>query len=638
MEKYNQIFNSIFKQSLFEESNKALVEKATYEYPYFSPANLFLLHFSDKNSIAYAEQAKKTSLLFNNNYWLNFQLLELSSLPKYITSNEIQPKQFTELPKEDISLLASEINEPTIAANALSNDTGNEESIIFTSIFEANAIEEQINVTEIATLEDITTVEDAGRNISEFTEATPEATTEATPEALTEALIETLTDYTNNEAKSNIHQIEAITPIELNKPTNNTIEIQTNIQQQQVEIKNDDTELTVAEEELPIIEDKLLVKEEELPVDEDKLPVNEDELPVDKDDLPVEEDKLPINEDELPVAEEELPVDEDKLAVNEDELPVDEDDLSVDEDKLPVSEEELAVDEDKLIVNEDKLPVNEDELPVAEEELAVDDDKLLVNEDKLAVNEDKLAVNEDELPVAEEELPVDEDKLIVNEDELPVAEEELAVAEEVLPVDEVKLIVNEDKLPVNEDKLPINEDDLPVDEDDLPVDEEDFPNNNYEKPVDDEMKLVSLKIAETLSAITTESIGNKDTIPFEPLHTSDYFASVGIKLSEDVKPSDKLGLQLKSFTQWLKTMKKIHENQLRDTAFTDSKLNIQNEKTIQQLAEESNKENQVVTEAMAEVLVQQGKIMKAVELYEKLSLLDPSKKVYFAAKLKQLKG
>jgi DNA-binding SARP family transcriptional activator len=152
------------------------------------------------------------------------------------------------------------------------------------------------------------------------------------------------------------------------------------------------------------------------------------------------------------------------------------------------------------------------------------------------------------------------------------------------------------------------------------------------------MKQVSLKIAETLSAIAVESNSTKDTISFEPLHTSDYFASVGIRLSEEIKPSDKLGLQMKSFTQWLKTMKKLHTDQLRETGSTDNQLNVQNEQSIQQLAEASNKENIVVTEAMAEVLLQQGKIMKAIEVYEKLSLLDPFKKAYFAAKLKQLKG
>ena len=48
-----------------------------------------------------------------------------------------------------------------------------------------------------------------------------------------------------------------------------------------------------------------------------------------------------------------------------------------------------------------------------------------------------------------------------------------------------------------------------------------------------------------------------NAITFEPMHMVDYFASQGIKLSEEVQPADKLGKQLKSFTEWLKTMKKV---------------------------------------------------------------------------------
>jgi hypothetical protein len=41
---------------------------------------------------------------------------------------------------------------------------------------------------------------------------------------------------------------------------------------------------------------------------------------------------------------------------------------------------------------------------------------------------------------------------------------------------------------------------------------------------------------------------------------------------------------------------------------------------------------------MAEVLIRQHKEEEAVAIYEKLSLLNPSKSAYFAAKIEQLKG
>src|SRR5690606_17502730 len=43
---------------------------------------------------------------------------------------------------------------------------------------------------------------------------------------------------------------------------------------------------------------------------------------------------------------------------------------------------------------------------------------------------------------------------------------------------------------------------------------------------------------------------------FTPYHTVDYFASQGIKLKPNEKPTDKFGEQLKSFTEWLKVLKK----------------------------------------------------------------------------------
>jgi hypothetical protein len=118
---------------------------------------------------------------------------------------------------------------------------------------------------------------------------------------------------------------------------------------------------------------------------------------------------------------------------------------------------------------------------------------------------------------------------------------------------------------------------------------------------------------------------------FEPMHMVDYFASQGIKLTEEAQTADKLGKQLKSFTEWLKTMKKIHvENDAENTANTDTKVQI--------LAENSNNETEVLTESMAEVFARQGKIAKAMEVYQKLSLLNPAKSTYFAAKLENLKA
>ena len=122
---------------------------------------------------------------------------------------------------------------------------------------------------------------------------------------------------------------------------------------------------------------------------------------------------------------------------------------------------------------------------------------------------------------------------------------------------------------------------------------------------------------------------DKEAPLFEPLFATDYFASQGIKLREEVLANDKLGKQLRSFTDWLKTMKKVHEGKLPAGSET---LDL----SVQKLAEKSNKEEEVITETMAEVYLQQGKQQKAREIYEKLSLLNPSKMAYFAAKIDQI--
>ncbi|MEO6838886.1 MAG: hypothetical protein ABI185_10910 [Ginsengibacter sp.] len=127
-------------------------------------------------------------------------------------------------------------------------------------------------------------------------------------------------------------------------------------------------------------------------------------------------------------------------------------------------------------------------------------------------------------------------------------------------------------------------------------------------------------------------LGNneEDLILFEPLHTVDYFASQGIKISEEALENDHLGKQVKSFTAWLKSMKKLHPGQLPEQ-------NEVIEKIIQANAEVSNQNANVLTEAMAEVLIKQNKKEKAIEMYQKLSLINPSKSAYFAAKIENLK-
>lgn len=118
---------------------------------------------------------------------------------------------------------------------------------------------------------------------------------------------------------------------------------------------------------------------------------------------------------------------------------------------------------------------------------------------------------------------------------------------------------------------------------------------------------------------------------FEPYHTVDYFASQGIRLVLEENPSDKLGKQLKSFTDWLKVMRKLPQKNREIVP------DIAAERQVQAIAAHSIERKEVVTEAMAEVLAKQGMREKATEMYRKLSLLEPEKSAYFAEKIEKLK-
>lgn len=118
-------------------------------------------------------------------------------------------------------------------------------------------------------------------------------------------------------------------------------------------------------------------------------------------------------------------------------------------------------------------------------------------------------------------------------------------------------------------------------------------------------------------------------IQSEPYHTIDYFASQGIRAEGS---EDGLTKKVRRFTDWLKQMKKVatHPSDLG----TDAEL----EKVVHGIAATSIEAKEVVTEAMADILVKQGKIDKAVLMYSKLSFLNPDKTAYFAAKILELKG
>ncbi len=247
-------------------------------------------------------------------------------------------------------------------------------------------------------------------------------------------------------------------------------------------------------------------------------------------------------------------------------------------------------------VEDPAIDIEETEQQIKEEfqEPAVDIDETLLEE----AEETEPEINEppvDAPPV--DEPPVDEPTV----DDPPVDEP---------PVDALTV----DSPPV--DKPVIGDED----ENDEPIGDE--PLNEEDSP-QPELRLPEFKI-EAIDPSTAE-------LTFEPYHTVDYFASQGIRAKEEEKPVDRFSLQLRSFTDWLKTMKKIAPVETGEPAAPE-------EKKIEQMAEHSITGREVITEAMAEVWEKQGNRDKAISLYQKLSLLEPGKSTYFAAKIEQLKN
>lgn len=135
----------------------------------------------------------------------------------------------------------------------------------------------------------------------------------------------------------------------------------------------------------------------------------------------------------------------------------------------------------------------------------------------------------------------------------------------------------------------------------------------------------SVKLEENLSVSDTVDMG----VPLEPYHTIDYFASQGIKISH-TDDKDDIGRKVKSFTAWLKTMKRL---QPEEAPFSRKEFEADPETT----AFDTLQTNTIVTEAMADVFIKQGLTEKAIDIYQKLSLQNPDNSRIFADKISALK-
>jgi hypothetical protein len=156
--------------------------------------------------------------------------------------------------------------------------------------------------------------------------------------------------------------------------------------------------------------------------------------------------------------------------------------------------------------------------------------------------------------------------------------------------------------------------------------------NDSEAEVNGQMEEQPEQLEEHQKMVSAFNAKNADSIVFTPYHMVDYFASQGIKLVMEDNPPDKLSKQLKSFTDWLKVMKKLPQ---QSSSFKQDEK--ENER-IRHFAAHSIEDRDILTESMAEVLAKQGMYENAIALFQKLSLIYPPKSAYFASRIEQLKA
>lgn len=138
-----------------------------------------------------------------------------------------------------------------------------------------------------------------------------------------------------------------------------------------------------------------------------------------------------------------------------------------------------------------------------------------------------------------------------------------------------------------------------------------------------DLPIVEKEVEKQIEVVTAQPI------PIEPYHTVDYFASQGIKNRLD-DTQDELGKKVKTFTAWLKTMKRLQPaEEIYEIEESDEEIDNGIDLQVPQEV--------IATEAMAEVYLKQGLTQKAIEVYAKLSLQNPANSHIFATKIIQIK-
>ena len=287
-----------------------------------------------------------------------------------------------------------------------------------------------------------------------------------------------------------------------------------------------------------------------------------------------------------------------------------------------------VVAEEPIVIAEEPIAIVEEPSVIAEEPIVIAEEPAVVAEEPEATPEEPVAAVTNVVAVAEETFesgPSAADQILRSiaearglRDSLHKINDEIA-REEPIHDEEAPFVLEETESAVEDTPEPVLAHEPELQPQAAPD----------QQPASPEPEPQPQAAAEPRPEHVPQAPPSNDLV-FEPYHTIDYFASQGIKLTVDENPTDVLGKQLKSFTDWLKSMRRLPQ---KDREVVPDRVA---EQVIQNFAAHSIEGKDVLTETMADVLAKQGMRERARAVYEKLSLLNPDKRAYFATKIEQL--
>jgi tetratricopeptide (TPR) repeat protein len=185
-----------------------------------------------------------------------------------------------------------------------------------------------------------------------------------------------------------------------------------------------------------------------------------------------------------------------------------------------------------------------------------------------------------------------------------------------------------------------------------------------------EIETEDVVIQEIVSEEVKIALPEVDLPVFEPASAQDFFASQKVTVSQEEvqeyvieqkkkneavsEDADANIMVTRSFNEWLSYFQQQKDKQEREDKDKDKLRGMWQRAKLTAAAEEDNEtvpeavfdkamssisqKDDNVSEGLAKVLELQGKYDRAIEIYRKLSLINPEKSAYFAAQIQQLKN